>query len=154
MTAMPETILALAWSSFLWNFGAATVFFLAAVLVLVILIQDSKDGGLGGAFGGGGGDSLLGAKAQQGITRFTSILGIVLAVLLLCLGKFDPHIGPQKHPGDPDDGQVMQPIGGDTPDDPASANGEEGTIPAGRDSEKDGTPDSAQNDGGGESTGE
>lgn len=101
MALEPLSLLAVEWGAFFWNFGALALFFMGLFLVLIILIQDSGGGGIGGTFGGGGGESILGARGQRGITRFTAVLGGTFAVLMLVLGACDPQQG-SRLPGDPD----------------------------------------------------
>ncbi len=105
MALEPLSLLAVEWGAFFWNFGALALFFMGLFLVLIILVQDSGGGGIGGAFGGGGGESILGARGQRGITRFTAVLGGTFAVLMLVLGACDPQQR-SKLPGDPPAGST------------------------------------------------
>ena len=78
----------------LWVLAGCLIFILAVILIVVILLQDSKDGGLGGAFGGGGmgGESLLGARGQKGVVKFTAIVGIVFGALVIVWGSLEIRI--------------------------------------------------------------
>jgi protein translocase SecG subunit len=101
MTLESQSVLAIGWADLLWNLGAVAVFFLGVLMVVVILIQESKESGLGGAFGAGlTGDSLLGARGQKEIGRFTAVLAGVFALLIIVLGvTANPNRVPVR-PGD------------------------------------------------------
>ena len=110
MTFDPAAILAINWPVIFWNVAAVVLFFLGLFLILVILIQDSQGGGLGGSFGGGGGDSMLGARAQRGITKFTAVLGAIFAGMIVVLGAFHPGEG-MIRPGDEDTAPALRETG-------------------------------------------
>ena len=116
MTLAADAMLAWTWSQFIWNMGAGFLFLLGLILILVVLVQESSGGGIGGAFGGGGGDSVLGARGQRGVSRFTAMLGIIFAVLLMTLGKCDPN-QQLRLPGDPEAGEALR-----APEEPEKVN--------------------------------
>lgn len=73
-----------------WGLLAAALVFVCILLVMVILLQDPKGGGLSSAFGAGpGGESVFGAQAQRGVTRFTGILTTIFMVLVTLLVIID-----------------------------------------------------------------
>ena len=84
-TALATLPLAMQFSSVIWGILAVVLIITCLVLILIILLQDPKSAGLTSAFGGGGGDSLLGAQAQRGVSRFTAILTTLFIVICVAL---------------------------------------------------------------------
>jgi preprotein translocase subunit SecG len=80
-------LLAFSWLNFLWNFLGALLLLVSLILIIIILIQDSKGAGLTSAFGAGpGGESLLGARMQKDVARYTSYLAAVFAMIVIAMG--------------------------------------------------------------------
>ncbi len=85
-------MLALGWLNIFWGFLAVLLVILCLALIMIILIQDPKGGGLASAFGAGpSGESLLGAQAQQEITRITGWMTGILMVVVLTIVLIDNH---------------------------------------------------------------
>ena len=83
-------MLALGWLNIFWGFLAVLLVILCLGLIMIILIQDPKGGGLASAFGAGpSGESLLGAQAQQEITRITGWMTGILMVVVLTMVLID-----------------------------------------------------------------
>src|ERR1041385_2983639 len=79
--------LAILWPNVIWNFLGFILVIVSLLLTIVILMQDSKGGGLTSAFGAGpGGESLLGARMQRDIARWTAILATIFGVLVIIMG--------------------------------------------------------------------
>ena len=57
------------------------------MLALVVMLQKPKEGGLGGAIGGGMLESSLGADAGTVLVKTTAVLGAILIVNTLVLGR-------------------------------------------------------------------
>lgn len=71
----------------LWHFLGGLLVLVSLILIFIILIQDSKGAGLTSAFGAGpGGESLLGARMQRDVARYTAILGTVFALIVIAMG--------------------------------------------------------------------
>ena len=84
---LTTTVLAFLDLNFVWHALGVVVFLLSVVLILVIMVQDSKGAGLTSAFGAGpGGESLLGARMQRDIARYTSILATGFVLLVISMG--------------------------------------------------------------------
>jgi preprotein translocase subunit SecG len=87
---VPAPFLALGLLNVFWGLLAFLLVFLCLFLIAIILIQDPKGGGLSSAFGAGpGGDSILGAQAQKGVTRVTSVLFCILVAVTLAMVLID-----------------------------------------------------------------
>ena len=85
-------MLALGWLNIFWGFLAVLLVILCLGLIMIILIQDPKGGGLASAFGAGpSGESLLGAQAQQEITRITGWMTGILMAVVLTMVLIDNH---------------------------------------------------------------
>ncbi len=54
-------------------------------LILVVLLQAGSESGLSGAIGGGASESVLGAKSNVFLTRFTTVMAILFMVSSLVL---------------------------------------------------------------------
>ncbi len=81
-------LLALDFASITWNLLAGILVLICIILITIILIQDSKGAGLTSAFGAGpGGESLLGARMQKDVARWTIYISIVFGtiVIIMCL---------------------------------------------------------------------
>lgn len=88
-TALATLPVAMQFSSIIWGVLSVALIITCLVLILVILLQDPKSAGLTSAFGGGGGDSLLGAQAQRGVSRFTAVLTTLFIVICVVLVLID-----------------------------------------------------------------
>ncbi len=88
MTAISlATFLGVSWLGFFWNFLGAVLVLICLLLTIVILIQDSKGAGLTSAFGAGpGGESLLGARMQKDVARWTIYLATAFSVIVIVMG--------------------------------------------------------------------
>ncbi len=86
-------VLALSWLNILWHFFGVIVVLLCVFLTAIILMQDSKGAGLTSAFGAGpGGESLLGARMQKDVARWTAIVAGIFGVLVLVMGLMGTYI--------------------------------------------------------------
>jgi protein translocase SecG subunit len=86
-------ILAVNWLTFCWHFLGVIVVLLCVFLTAIILMQDSKGAGLTSAFGAGpGGESLLGARMQKDVARWTAITAGIFGVLVLIMGLLGTYI--------------------------------------------------------------
>ena len=80
-------VLAVQWLNVLWNVLGGLLVLVSLLMIVVILIQDSKGAGLTSAFGAGpGGESLLGARMQKDIARWTAYFGVIFAALVIAMG--------------------------------------------------------------------
>jgi protein translocase SecG subunit len=71
----------------LWTFLAVVLVLVSLFMIVIILIQDSKGAGLTSAFGAGpGGESLLGARMQRDVARWTAYLGIIFGAVVIAMG--------------------------------------------------------------------
>jgi protein translocase SecG subunit len=74
-------------ASITWNVLGAILLIICFLLTIIILIQDSKGAGLTSAFGAGpGGESLLGARMQKDVARWTAILAGLFGVIVVIMG--------------------------------------------------------------------
>jgi len=93
MITFPLALVLATWLSFTWHFLGVIVVLLCLFLIAIILIQDSKGAGLTSAFGAGpGGESLLGARMQKDVARWTAITAGIFGVLVLVMGLMGTYI--------------------------------------------------------------
>ena len=86
-------ILAINWLTFCWHFLGVILILLCLFLTAIILMQDSKGAGLTSAFGAGpGGESLLGARMQKDVARWTAITAGIFGVIVLIMGLLGTYI--------------------------------------------------------------
>src|SRR5262245_14293032 len=80
-------VLAVNWLNWVWNTLGVILVVISLLMIVVILIQDSKGAGLTSAFGAGpGGESLLGARMQRDVARWTAYFGIIFAAVVIAMG--------------------------------------------------------------------
>jgi len=79
-------LLAVGFFDIIWNLLAVALGVISIVLIAIILIQDSKGAGLTSAFGAGpGGESLLGARMQKDVARWTIYISIVFTIIVIVM---------------------------------------------------------------------
>jgi preprotein translocase subunit SecG len=77
----------------LWHVLGVLLVLISLVLIVVILMQDSKGAGLTSAFGAGpGGESLLGARMQRDVARYTAYLTLIFTAIVIAMGLIGNHI--------------------------------------------------------------
>ncbi len=80
-------VLAFTWVGLIWNVLGVILLVVSVMLIAIILIQDSKGAGLTSAFGAGpGGESLLGARMQKDVARYTAWIAFFFSAIVLAMG--------------------------------------------------------------------
>ncbi len=80
-------VLAFTWVGLIWNVLGFFLLVVSVMLIAIILVQDSKGAGLTSAFGAGpGGESLLGARMQKDVARYTAWIAGIFSVIVLAMG--------------------------------------------------------------------
>jgi len=86
-------VLAFSGANFIWNFLGVILVLICLFLIVIILMQDSKGAGLTSAFGAGpGGESLLGARMQKDVARWTAYLSLAFGIIVIIMGLLGNYI--------------------------------------------------------------